>query len=77
MFSDEMISLDCPCCREAIYQPLSWFKKTYTTCPACSAGLAAGQFAAAIGTLEEAFDARVEELVLGKPQTGCCGGHHS
>ncbi len=73
MPEEENISLDCPYCGEAIYKPLSWFKKTYSTCPACRQGLAASQFAAAIDDIEHALDARIEEMVRGQPNSGCCG----
>ncbi len=76
MFAEERISLDCPCCGEAIYEPLDWFKKTYSTCPACEAGLAAGQFAQAVEDIEREFDAHLEEMLKEPPSSGgCCGGH--
>jgi len=76
MFPEENISLDCPACGEAIYRPLSWFRKTYSTCPACGAGLAAAQFASALEAIEQEFEASDDELVHGKPSGGgCCGRH--
>jgi hypothetical protein len=75
--AEEKISLDCPYCGEAIYETLSWFKKTYSTCPACQRGLAADQFAAVIGDLEQALDAEIEERMKGQPGSGCCGGKRS
>ena len=74
MHDETTIALDCPYCGEAIYDTLSWFKKTYSTCPACDKGLAASQFDAVIADLEEAMDADIEEMVQGKPKPGCgCG----
>ncbi len=73
MLTEENIALDCPYCGEAIYQPLRWFKKTYSTCPACERGLAAGQFAAAVDEIEQALDERIEDMVKGRPRSGCCG----
>ncbi|BCR04236.1 hypothetical protein DESUT3_13050 [Desulfuromonas versatilis] len=77
MFADENISLECPYCGEAIYQPLSWFQKAYSTCPVCQKGLAAGQFAARVKEIEQALDAHIEEMVGGARKTGCCGGKSS
>ena len=73
MFSEEKIALDCPYCGAAIYQTLSWFKKEYSTCPTCQKGLAAGQFATMIDEIEQALDGRIEEMVKGTAQGGCCG----
>jgi len=70
----EIITLDCPYCRAPLHQPLSWFKQTYFTCPACGGGLAAGQFEAIIGELEAAFDASIEEMLQGRPGCGCGSG---
>lgn len=67
------IALDCPYCHESIYETLSWFKQTYSTCPACDQGLAARQFATLIAELEQAMDANIEEMLNGKPHTSCCG----
>ncbi|ABA88716.1 hypothetical protein Pcar_1470 [Syntrophotalea carbinolica DSM 2380] len=75
MLAEEMIAIDCPYCGAAIYQPLSWFKKTYSTCPACDQGLAASQFETTIAHLEQAMDENIEEMVYGKPQGSCCGYH--
>ncbi len=72
MHEEIMIALDCPYCGESIYEALSWFKQTYSTCPSCDKGLAAGQFAAVVADLEQAMEDRVEELVNGQPNTGCC-----
>jgi excinuclease UvrABC ATPase subunit len=74
VFSEELITLDCPYCQAAISRPLTWFKQTYTNCPACDGGLAAGQFAPLIKELEQAIDASVDEMVLGKSSTECAGG---
>ncbi len=71
MPSQERIALECPYCRGEIYQPLAWFKQAYFTCPACGGGLAAGQFAPIVEELERAFEASVEEMLLGKPGCGC------
>ncbi len=49
--SEPKIDLACPYCNESIYATLSWFKKPYSTCPACDKGLAAGQFATVIRDL--------------------------
>jgi len=73
--TEEKISLDCPCCGESIYQPVSWFKKTYSTCPACDAGLASGQFEAAVREIEKALDDHVEDILYGQSSSGCCGCH--
>lgn len=72
MIAEETITLDCPCCRAAISQPLSWFKKTYATCPHCGGGLAAAQFAEQLAAIEEAFDAAVDDMVRGAPTSGGC-----
>lgn len=78
MLMETHIALDCPYCREPIYEPLSWFKKTYSTCPFCDEGLAADQFSKAVSDLETAIDENVEEMVNGRPQTGgCCGNKKS
>ncbi len=77
MFDSENIALDCPYCGKAIYQPLSWFKQTYSTCPNCERGVAAGQFAAAIDEIEQALEEHIEEMMKGKPKSGCCGGKSS
>lgn len=74
MFSEEIVSLDCPYCQAAIARPLNWFKQTYTTCPACQGGLAAGQFAPLIEQLEQAIDSSVDEMILGERPGGCAGG---
>ena len=73
MSTDEKISLDCPYCGAEIYETLNWFKKAYSTCPACQKGLAAGQFAEVIDGIEQAMDAEIEEMVKGAPESGCCG----
>ena len=77
MLHEENIALDCPYCGEGIYQPLRWFKKTYSTCPFCQRGLAAGQFAAAVDEIERALDQRIEEAMGPSPKSGCCGGKSS
>ena len=73
MHLEPKIALDCPCCGASIYEPLSWFKKTYSTCPTCDNGLAAGQFAAVISDLEQAMDTNIEEMINGAAHSGCCG----
>ena len=73
MFTEPNIALDCPCCREPIYAALSWFRQTYSTCPHCRQGLAAGQFEARIADLEQAMDESVEEMLYGPAGAGCCG----
>jgi hypothetical protein len=75
VLAEEMLALDCPYCGSTIYQPISWFKQTYSTCPACDGGLAAGQFEKTITDLEQAMDEDVDEMIFGKPQGGCCGNH--
>jgi uncharacterized protein with PIN domain len=65
--------LDCPYCGASIYEALSWFKKDYSTCPACEQGLAAGQFSAVIANLEQAMAANIEEMLNGPPASSCCG----
>jgi hypothetical protein len=80
------IALDCPLCGESIYQPLSWFKKAYSTCPACDMSIPAARFDALLNDLEQAFDQRIDEMLTDdQPQAGgCCGskkkdsccGHH-
>jgi len=75
VLAEEMLMLGCPYCGAAIHQTLSWFKKTYSTCPACAKGLAATQFEAAILALEQAMDESIDEMVNGKTPEGCCGGH--
>jgi hypothetical protein len=77
LYPDEQIALECPYCREELYQSLSWFKQTYFTCPACAGGLSAGQFETLVKELEEAFEATVEEMVQGAPQGCGCGGKSS
>ena len=76
MQMDAKIALDCPYCHKAIYASISWFKQTYSTCPHCEQGLAAGQFETAIIDLEQAMDESIEELLNGPPQT-CCGSGKS
>ncbi len=66
------ISIDCPYCSEAIYEPLSWFKKDYSTCPACQQGLAAGQFATLVANYEQARLDSIEEMLGGPTSTSCC-----
>jgi ribosomal protein L37AE/L43A len=77
VFAEEKISLNCPYCGEEIYESLSWFKRTYFTCPACQKGLAAAQFDAIVTDIEAALDARIEEDVKGAPSGGCCHEKHS
>jgi hypothetical protein len=74
VFTEEFISLDCPYCKIAISLPLSWFKQTYMSCPACHGGLAAGQFAPLVEDLEQAMDASVDEMVRGATSSGCARG---
>ncbi|MDT8421712.1 MAG: hypothetical protein RQ754_14895 [Desulfuromonadales bacterium] len=73
MSLEPRIELACPYCHAAIYETIRWFKKTYSTCPACEQGLAAGQFAAVISDLEQAMDEHSEEMINGAPHAGCCG----
>ena len=73
MFAESKIALDCPYCKEPINETPNWFKKTYSTCPACDKGLAAGQFATVIADLEQAMDENIEEMINGQPQKSCCG----
>ena len=73
MFAKSKIALDCPYCKESINETPNWFKKTYSTCPACDKGLAAGQFATVIADLEQAMDENIEEMINGQPQKSCCG----
>jgi hypothetical protein len=75
VLAEELLMLDCPYCGAAIHQTLSWFKKTYSTCPACDKGLAATQFEATILALEQAMDESIDEMLNGKKPEGCCGGH--
>jgi len=75
--TETKITLDCPYCKESIYETLNWFKKSYFTCPACDKGLAANQFAAVIADLEEAMNASIEEMIHGQPHSGCCGNKSS
>jgi len=70
----EIITLDCPYCRAAIRQPLSWFRQAYFSCPDCHGGLAAGQFEAIIRELDAAFDDSIDEMLQGKPGCGCGSG---
>jgi len=76
---EKNICLDCPYCGAEIYQPLSWFRKAYSTCPTCEQGLAAGQFAAAVAEIEQELDAHIEDMMHGSTQksSGCCGGKSS
>ena len=71
------IALDCPNCGKSIYETLSWFKKTYSTCPACEKGLAASQFSSVIANLEQAMDTNIDEMIYGQPHTCCCGKESS
>jgi hypothetical protein len=75
--TDTNIALDCPYCGESIYEALSWFKKTYSTCPNCDRGLAASQFSAVISDLEKSMEESIEEMVLGQQQGGSCCGKKS
>ncbi len=76
MSVEEMISLECPHCKNELYQPLTWFKEPSFICPACGKMLTAGEFATTIAALEEAMDAYHAEMINGEtpPATGCCGG---
>lgn len=74
MYTETNIALDCPYCGASIYESLTWFKKTYSTCPYCDKGLAASQFATVISDLEQAMTENIDEMVYGKSQGGgCCG----
>ena len=72
MHLDPKLTIDCPYCGAPIYQTVSWFKKAYSTCPACDQGLVAGQFASIVADLEQAMDENIEEVLHGKSQAGCC-----
>ncbi len=72
MHAEPKIALNCPCCGVSIYETLSWFKKTYSTCPACGNGLSADQFGTIIADIEQAMAANIEEMVLGHQHTSCC-----
>ncbi len=74
---EKNVALDCPYCRESIFETISWFKKTYSTCPHCEKGLSSGQFEAAIVELEMAMDASIEEMLYGETKGGCCGDKSS
>lgn len=73
MFAETKITLDCPYCSESIFESLSWFKKSYSTCPHCDKGLVAGQFSAVISDLEQSVDESIEEMIHGQPHSSCCG----
>jgi len=77
MLTEPNIALDCPYCHEPIYAALSWFKQTYSSCPHCRQGLAAGQFEASIDDLEQAMDESIEEMLYGPVSCGCCGKQSS
>jgi len=77
VYKETEISLDCPYCSESIFEALSWFKKSYTTCPHCEQGLAADQFSAVVADFERAMEESIEEMVNGKPKGGCCGSKSS
>lgn len=71
MLANEEIALECPYCKGEIYQPLTWFKQAYNTCPTCGGGLAASQFDAAVAEIEAALEASIEEMVQGSRVCGC------
>lgn len=75
MPNQSKIALDCPFCGESIYQPPSWFKKAFSTCPACDKPIPADKFDALLHELEQALDQNVDEMISGgQPQAGgCCG----
>lgn len=74
MQEEERIIMDCPYCGGSIEKPLSFFRKTFSTCPCCERGLSAGQFARLVEEIDAAFDAGVEEMILGSlEKSGCCG----
>jgi hypothetical protein len=75
--AEPKIALDCPYCGASIYETLSWFKKTYSTCPSCDKGLAADQFSAVLADLEQAMDASIEEMVHGTSHGCCCCGNRT
>ena len=68
---EESIALQCPYCGDTIYEKLNWFKKAYSTCPACDRGLSADQFATVIADFEEAVDAHIDEMMAPAPSGGC------
>lgn len=73
MYTETNIGLECPYCAETIYESLSWFKKTYSTCPHCDKGLTSGQFSSVVLDLERAMEEDIAAMVLGRGQGGCCG----
>lgn len=73
MLVEPKVALDCPYCKESIYETLSWFKKDYSTCPFCEQGLVSGQFSSIIASIEKAFAANIEEMITGKAPGNCCG----
>jgi hypothetical protein len=78
VLSETHIALECPYCSETIYESLSWFKKSYSTCPLCDKGLVADQFTKAVSNLEAAMDEHIEEMVNGQSHGGgCCGSKKS
>ena len=75
----ETVSLPCPYCQGEIERPLAWFRQDYFSCPACSGGLAAGQFADLVEAIDAAFEASVAAMLRGDTvaAAGCgCGGDH-
>ena len=72
MTKEESVALECPYCRDTIHRPLSWFKQSYFTCPACGGGLTEDQFASVVHDLEQSFDAAIDEMIQTKPACGCC-----
>lgn len=77
MHTGTAIALDCPYCKEPIYETLDWFKKSYSTCPACDKGLVAGQFEAVVADLEQAMEESIDEMIHGRTSSGCCGSKSS
>lgn len=74
MPDQETIILPCPYCQGELDQPLAWFKQTYFTCPHCQGGLTTTQFETLLQEIEAAFDASIEEMLVGRGDHGCgCG----
>jgi len=75
MSDQTKIALDCPWCGASIYQLPSWFKKAYSTCPACDQPIPAEKFDTLLHELEQGFDATIDALLSDEQPTsgGCCG----
>lgn len=73
MKDESKIALDCPECGALIYETAAWFCKSFSTCPECEKPLRREQFDVVIHDLEQAFDARIEEMMSEVTPGGCCG----